>query len=121
MHDATEHLSHFHHEERPWGSFTQFILNEPSTIKRIVVHAGEALSLQRHKNRAEFYYIFSGNGFITVGDKRLEARPGDSFFIPQEGLHRAEGGTEDLIFIEIALGTFDESDIERLEDKYGRH
>jgi hypothetical protein len=45
---------------------------------------------------------------------------GDDVDIPKHGLHRIESNNETLIFLEIAIGTFDENDIERLDDKYGR-
>ena len=34
--------------------------------------------------------------------------------------HRVTGGPEGTTFLEIAFGDFDESDITRLEDRYGR-
>ncbi len=122
MNEALSQLSHYHREERPWGSFEQFTHNEQTTVKRIVVKAGEAFSLQKHTKRSEFYYVFAGEGFITVGTDRREVRAGDSFFIPAGELHRAEATDDsDLTFLEIAFGDFDESDITRLEDKYGRN
>ena len=38
-------------DERPWGAFERFTLNEPSTVKIITVNAGQTLSLQRHEHR----------------------------------------------------------------------
>ena len=108
------------HEDRPWGAFDRFTHNELSTVKIIIVNAGEAFSLQRHAHRSEWWKILSGSGTITVGDVESPAHPGDEFTIPQGTIHRAEGGPEGLTFLEIALGTFDETDIERLSDKYGR-
>lgn len=49
---------------------------------------------------------------------RLEA--GNDCFVPREIQHRIKGGTETLRMIELAYGDFDEKDIVRLEDKYGR-
>ena len=52
----------------------------------------------------------------------LFLKKGDSIDIPEECIHYIENETdEDLIFIEIQMGTyFGEDDIIRLEDKYGR-
>jgi mannose-1-phosphate guanylyltransferase/mannose-1-phosphate guanylyltransferase/mannose-6-phosphate isomerase len=113
-------LPHHYKEERPWGSFERFTLNEPSTVKIITVAPGEAFSLQTHEHRDEYWRVLSGSGWITSGSETRDARPGDSFFTSRGQRHRAEAGPDGLAFLEIALGEFDEDDITRLEDKYGR-
>jgi mannose-1-phosphate guanylyltransferase len=55
-----------------------------------------------------------------VGEVAKEASTGDEFEIPPHSLHRAQGGPEGLQLLEIALGNFDEGDIVRVEDDYGR-
>lgn len=106
-------------EKRPWGSFRRFTLNEKTTVKVITVSAGQAFSLQHHKNRGEFWRILSGRAHVRVGDTTKKGKAGDEFFIPVGVLHRVEA-IEDTEFLEIAFGNFDEQDIVRLEDKYGR-
>ena len=113
-------LPHRLHDDRPWGNFEQFTHDDISTVKIITVSPGEAFSLQRHHGRDEFWRVLSGNGMVTLNDALHEAHPGDEFSIPRETIHRAQGGTEPLVFLEIAFGHFEENDIERLEDKYGR-
>ena len=76
--------------------------------------------MQYHKQRSEFWRILSGKGKITLGDEIIEAKKNDEFFIPIGIKHTAEGGDEELVFLEISFGNYDESDIVRLEDKYGR-
>ncbi|MBP9710744.1 MAG: phosphomannose isomerase type II C-terminal cupin domain [Candidatus Pacebacteria bacterium] len=115
-----EGLSNFERDVRPWGAFERFTLNENTTVKIITVKAGEAFSLQTHAHRKEVWRILSGSGSVTVGDTKTEAIAGKSFCIEAGVQHRAEAGTEDLQFLEIAFGEFDEGDITRLEDKYGR-
>ncbi|MHB8710072.1 MAG: phosphomannose isomerase type II C-terminal cupin domain [Minisyncoccota bacterium] len=115
-----EGLAHYEKENRPWGNFERFTLNEKTTVKIITVNAGQAFSLQTHTHRNEYWYVLTGHGEITVGDKMQEAHAGDSFFIKAGVLHRAECKDEHLIFLEIAFGDFDENDIKRLEDRYGR-
>lgn len=105
---------------RPWGKFVQFTQDELSTVKILTIKAGEAFSLQHHKNREEFWVVLSGSGLIEIGDKSFEAKVGDRFIVPKEANHRITGGEEDLIVLEIATGHFDEEDIVRLEDRYGR-
>ncbi|HUQ30068.1 MAG TPA: phosphomannose isomerase type II C-terminal cupin domain [Candidatus Paceibacterota bacterium] len=115
-----EQLMHHKKEERPWGHFERFTHNEQTTVKLITVHAGEAFSLQTHEHRDEFWQIVRGGGTVQVGEQKKEAARGDSFFIPRHTLHRATGGSDGMTILEIAFGTFDEDDIKRIEDKYGR-
>lgn len=113
-------LSHHFTEERPWGKFEQFTLNEISTVKIITVNEGQAFSLQKHTERSEFWKVISGQGFITHGETRETVEVGKLYELPVGTLHRMEAVEAPIIFLEIALGKFDEKDIERLEDKYGR-
>lgn len=107
-------------ESRPWGEFEQFTKNALSTVKLIHVKPGEALSLQRHHSRDEFWRVISGNGTLTIGDLDIKAEPGTDHFVPRETNHRITGGSEPLLILEISTGEFDENDIERLEDRYSR-
>jgi len=113
-------LAYRKHEKRPWGSFERFTKNEPSTVKIISVKPGKRLSLQKHTHRNEFWYIISGNGTITIGEKELQAKPNNSFKVPAYTLHRISAGHEGISLLEIAFGSFDENDIERIEDDFGR-
>lgn len=115
-----EGLSQYEKEVRPWGSFERFTLNERSTVKIITVNPGEAFSLQTHSSRDECWRILGGSGTVTTGTLVHDAKPGDTYYVPRGSRHRAEGGPGGLTFLEISLGEFDEADITRLEDKYGR-
>ncbi|HEY5383308.1 MAG TPA: phosphomannose isomerase type II C-terminal cupin domain [Candidatus Paceibacterota bacterium] len=115
-----EGLSNYEKEVRPWGDFERFTLNEPCTVKIITVSPNEELSLQQHEHRDENWKILKGSGEVTVGDVHTAVNPGDEFFVARHTNHRIAGGPNGLQFLEIALGAFDENDITRLEDKYGR-
>ena len=115
-----EGSTHYERDERPWGLYERFTLNEPSTVKIITVNAGQAFSLQTHAGREEFWHIISGNAKVTVGDTVTEAGAGDNFFIHKNTNHRLEALEAPCVFLEVAYGTFDEHDIIRIEDKYGR-
>ncbi len=115
-----EGLTHYEKEERPWGNFERFTLNEQTTVKIISVKAGEEISLQTHEHRDEFWRVLSGTGVMRIGDKNSDVCAGDVFFILRHIIHRAIGGPEGLTFLEIAFGHFSEDDIKHLEDKYGR-
>ncbi|MBU6214518.1 phosphomannose isomerase type II C-terminal cupin domain [Patescibacteria group bacterium] len=120
MNDAHDHLPDWQEDIRPWGDFKRFTLNRPSTVKLITVEAGEALSLQTHAHRDEYWYIVSGEGTVHIAGKDHHAAVGDSFFCSRGDQHRVTGGERGIAFIEVAFGDFDESDITRLEDQYGR-
>ena len=113
-------LQHRSREERPWGSFDRFTLNEQSTVKIITLKPGARFSLQHHLHRTEFWHIISGTGLAVVDDEIHEAKAGDEFEIHCGTTHRMTAGSEGISFLEIALGNFDEEDIVRTEDDYGR-
>ena len=106
--------------KRPWGSFTRFTNNEPSTVKILHVNKGEEFSLQYHTHREEFWKILKGNPIVVVGDKTYEPKEGEEFNITPRTNHRISAPRDDVTVLEISKGLFDEDDIVRIEDKYGR-
>jgi mannose-6-phosphate isomerase-like protein (cupin superfamily) len=106
--------------ERPWGNFRQFTHNEPSTVKIITVKPDESLSLQKHEKRTEFWHVISGSGIVEIEEVKKEAIAGDEYKIPLGSIHRLSAGSSGIQVLEIATGDFDEEDVIRLEDKYGR-
>ncbi|MDB5259292.1 MAG: mannose-phosphate guanylyltransferase/mannose-6-phosphate isomerase [Candidatus Taylorbacteria bacterium] len=107
-------------EQRPWGNFVRYTHNEISTVKIITVEPGQKLSLQYHDHRQEFWRIVQGNPTVTIGDQTMSGKEGDEFFVETKTPHRIAATKDRVVFLEIALGTFDETDIVRIEDDYGR-
>lgn len=107
-------------EERPWGWFREFVKNENVTVKILFVKKGEVFSLQKHNHRNEFWRILIGKPNVTIGDETVSAKPGDEFEILPEMEHRIRALDNDVEVLEISKGEFDENDIVRIEDKYGR-
>jgi mannose-1-phosphate guanylyltransferase/mannose-6-phosphate isomerase len=110
-----------HTTVRPWGRFTQFTLNHPTTVKVIEVQPGAVLSLQRHRQRAELWIPLDPT--LEVEVEGHSWRPGveEPVWIPVGATHRlAAPGDAGGRVLEIAFGQFDEDDIERLADNYGR-
>jgi mannose-6-phosphate isomerase-like protein (cupin superfamily) len=107
-------------ENRPWGSFLRFTENEASTVKILVIDPGEAFSLQYHHHREEVWHVLTGDGTITIGKTQLPIQAGDTHVIPPETLHRVRAGDSTVSILEISFGEFDETDIVRIEDEYGR-
>jgi mannose-6-phosphate isomerase len=108
--------------KRPWGEY-EVLLDRPYTkVKEITVKPKSKLSLQYHNHRAERWIITQGEGTVTINNTKLRVYPGDVVSIPLKALHRIHN-TEDkiLTFIEVQIGeSFDENDIVRVEDEYGR-
>ena len=107
-------------DKRPWGQFKQFTHNEPTTVKILTVEPHQELSLQYHEHRKEFWKVLSGSGVIQIEDEHIAVKKGDEFTILEKRKHRVSAESEQLEVLEISYGEFDENDIIRLEDKYGR-
>lgn len=107
-------------EKRPWGEELWITQKAPSMVKVLTVFPGESLSLQFHHKRSEYWRVLSGDGLVELNGKESAIQTGMDIFVPPETKHRIRGGTENLVILELAFGDFDEADIVRLEDKYGR-
>jgi len=103
---------------KPWGSFKLLTKNEKTTVKIIMLNAGNRTSLQLHNHRFEKWFVLKGEGIITL-EKPKQVKIGDEIFIPVKTPHRIEAIT-DFTILEISYGLFDELDILRLEDDFGR-
>jgi len=107
--------------QRPWGEFMQLACNTPVTVKLITIAPGQRLSLQRHEQRGELWQILDGPIDVTIGTFERMATPGEIVWIPQGTVHRmTNSGDTPRRVLELAFGPFDEDDIERLDDDYGR-
>jgi mannose-6-phosphate isomerase-like protein (cupin superfamily) len=108
--------------ERPWGRWEVLALGPNYVLKRVSVESGKRLSLQFHHHRAELWTIVGGQGEIELDGHCFGADLGDQIRIPRLARHRISNtGSQPLVLIEVQFGAMlDESDIERLEDDYGR-
>ena len=107
--------------ERPWGWFEDLLEAPGYKVKRLLVRRRCQLSLQRHRHRSESWTVVAGNGQLLCDDAWITARPGVMLTIPKGSIHRAQGGNEDLVILEVQHGeVLNEDDIERLQDDYGR-
>ncbi|MEK7572671.1 MAG: phosphomannose isomerase type II C-terminal cupin domain [Patescibacteria group bacterium] len=107
-------------EKRPWGNFRQFTHNVSSTVKIITVKPNESLSLQSHNKHAEFWHIIKGDGVAYIDDKEYNLKEGDEYNILVHIKHSLAAGPLGLQVLEISTGDFNENDIVRYKDKYGR-
>jgi mannose-6-phosphate isomerase-like protein (cupin superfamily) len=109
-------------DHRPWGYY-QILADAPDhKVKRIVVYPGKRLSLQRHRRRAEHWYVIQGEALVTCDAEELRVTSGQAVDLPQGCIHRVMNpGPGDMVFIEVQTGDyFGEDDIERIEDDFGR-
>ncbi len=91
-------------------------------LKRLTVDPGRRLSYQRHRHRSEHWFVVSGRGVAVIDGAPHPLGPGEAVDVPAGAAHRIGClGSSPLVFIEVQHGTsFDEDDIERLEDDFGR-
>ena len=109
-------------DERPWGTWEVLDAGPGWCAKRIAVHPGGILSLQKHQHRAEVWTVVAGQARISQDGRVFDLGPGETTRHDVGVVHRIENpGTETMVFIEVQTGReLREDDIERLEDRYGR-
>lgn len=111
-------------DRRPWGSFTVLDEGAGYKVKRIEVLPGKRLSYQKHRQRAEHWFVVAGTARVTLNDETIIVETDRYIDIKIGDAHRVENPseTEDLIFIEVQRGDYlGEDDIIRLEDDFGRN
>ena len=111
------------HTERPWGYY-RVLHNELGVVKvkELVVMPGKSLSMQRHENRAEHWFITKGVATVYTINTRTtdyellgEYNKFDNLHIKRGEWHMLANQTESpLRIVEIQYGTScSEDDIER--------
>lgn len=106
---------------KPWGHEAVLFEEGRARLKRLVVRRGERLSLQYHRDKAEFSVVTKGCVRVEFAQKGAghdyDYRAGESFFVPDGVVHRITA-LQDAEIIELCAGS--DKDIVRLEDQYGR-
>ncbi len=108
--------------ERPWGWYETVSEAPGNKVKRIRVHAGQQLSLQKHRQRAEHWVVVQGVARVTVGALVLDLTAGQHVDIAIGEVHRLANMTQQTVeIVEVQFGSYlGEDDIVRLQDDYGR-
>ncbi len=108
---------------RPWGKFYGWDAGKDWYLKTVYVAAGKRLSLQYHNYRSEMWTLVEGDATATIEANgkivRIPLVRGQVFSVPTRTTHRLESKKGGVI-VEVALGHFDEDDIVRIRDDYGR-
>lgn len=107
--------------DKPWGNFERYTRNEACTVKIITVAPGGALSRQYHRKRDELWIVLDDGACVELGEQISYPVSEERLFIPRGTVHRLSAeGTRPVRILEISFGEFDEDDIVRLDDVYGR-
>ena len=93
-----------------------------SVVKKLTIHPGKRISLQRHRFRSELWTVVDGVADVLCGHQNFQPRPGEQVFIPRGSLHRLSNTTDSPVtVIELQFGhILSEEDIERFDDDFGR-
>jgi mannose-1-phosphate guanylyltransferase/mannose-6-phosphate isomerase len=109
-----------HRVVRPWGRFDQYANNEDVTVSLMTVEPNEQLSLQSHTGRAELWIVFDDGAEVQVGEDILHPTVGEEIWIPANTKHRLGSTGPRVRVLEVAFGNWQQEDITRYEDRYGR-
>lgn len=91
------------------------------TVKILKVLPGKRLSLQKHSMRSETWHAVGTGLSARVGAGLYDLVVGKPLFVDVGMVHRIINSSEEVGYVvEIIEGVYDENDIERLEDDYGR-
>lgn len=108
--------------EKPWGFEIIWARTERYVGKRLVIRAGQRLSLQYHERKDESILVLSGRLRLVLEDDAgtlqtsvLEA--GASSRVPVGRRHRFEA-LDDVELVEVSTPELD--DVVRVEDDFGR-
>jgi mannose-6-phosphate isomerase-like protein (cupin superfamily) len=107
--------------DKPWGKVTTYALNQPSSVRVISIEPGHVTSEHFHRLRDEMWVVLDPGLRVQIGNKSVEAKPGDEFMVTSEEPHRIANKSQRRgRVLEIAYGYTTEDDIFRLRDDYDR-
>lgn len=87
--------------KKEWGKEIWIANNNLYCGKKLILEKGKRVSLHKHKEKDETFYIDSGRVFMEVGDKSWIMEKGEIVRILPETLHRFTG-IKDSVIIEIS-------------------
>lgn len=119
--------------ERPWGSWKIVHREGLKTVKILTINPGHMLSLQSHENRIEQWlplspgliayigYSRKPEPWLLSGGEATALDPGAVFEVGTGEVHRLiNAGKARASLVETIFGRYDEEDITRYHDAYGR-
>jgi mannose-1-phosphate guanylyltransferase/mannose-6-phosphate isomerase len=84
------------------------------------LEAGHRLSLQSHSGRAELWIVLDPGAVVQIGETVHHPSPGDELWIPAGQKHRLSSEGAAVRVLEVAFGDWNQEDITRYDDDYGR-
>ena len=96
-----------------WGKEIWMVNADLYCGKKLILEKGKRVSLHKHKNKDETFYIDEGKVLMEVGDETEVFTDGDCVRIPRNTYHRFTGLT-DAVIIEISTH-HEDSDSYRME------
>ena len=107
--------------DKPWGKVATYALNQPSSVRVISIEPGQVTSEHYHQLRDEMWVVLDPGLRVQIGNREVNAQPGEEFVVPAEEPHRITNvGERRGRVLEIAHGYTTEDDTFRLQDDYGR-
>ena len=113
-------------QDKPWGTEVIFAAGENGYVGKVIrVDAGQALSLQYHREKDETISVVLGELILEYGSDvdHLDHRTllaGDTVHLPPTVVHRITAVT-DVVAVEASTaGPGWREDVVRLSDRYGR-
>ena len=98
--------------ERVWGHYR--VIHETGKkfkVKELIVEPGKTLSMQKHENRSEFWFVAEGYATVytmnNIGTEKLIGVFGEhqDIWIPKQSWHRLENATKQTLrLIELQYG-----------------
>lgn len=108
--------------ERPWGGYKVHEEEDGWALKTLQFLPNEETSLQSHEKRDEYWFLVEGSAKVDLGDAgEFDMVPFISHvMVNRTAKHRIKAGPQGAVIVEVMRGEYDENDITRFDDKYGR-
>jgi mannose-6-phosphate isomerase len=109
--------------EKPWGYELIWALTSDYCGKILFIEAGQSLSLQFHRYKAESWLVQIGSAMLELGEaegavmQKAVISAGDAFHYRPMTTHRLTA-IDDTTILEVSTPQLD--DVVRVEDAYGR-
>ena len=63
--------------DKPWGKVATYALNQPASVRVITVESGQETSVHYHQMRDEMWVVLDPGLLIQIGERAVEAEPGE--------------------------------------------
>jgi mannose-6-phosphate isomerase-like protein (cupin superfamily) len=106
--------------KRPWGGY-HIISEDAQAVKLLTVKPMTRLSLQKHERRSERWMALTDGMMAIIGEQAVIMEPFRVYTVDVGQVHRIMNYSNEMGYIvETLHGEYDEKDITRIEDDFGR-